>query len=196
MKHLRGIWGILIAVLVIFSVTLGAELFSANASTGPTSSGLNVLGEYGIANETSAVWGLNTTGNSAHWYSLSFTVNKGTNTITFSTPAKEKISLIIVQTKNISQTVYDLWQTAALFSYNTFTLTGVNTNLSSAYMYFGEPVNATSLNAKADKGITGYVMNQTLYDAQASYFGSSIQLNPITYISSAWGTTDQYETGE
>ena len=192
MKHLRGIWGILIAVLVIFSVTLGAELFSANASTGPTSSGLNVLGEYGIANETSAVWGLNVTGNSAHWYSLSFTVNKGTNTITFSTPAKEKISLIIVQTKNISQTVYDLWQTAALFSYNTFTLTGVNTNLSSAYMYFGEPVNATSLNAKADKGITGYVMNQTLYDAQASYFGSSIQLNPITYISSAWGSTEQF----
>lgn len=194
MKKIRGIWGIIIAVLVIVSVPLGAYVFSADASTGPTSAGLNTLSGYGIANETSAVWLLNESGHTAKWYSASFTVDKTTNSISFSTPSNVKISLVIVQTKNISQDVYDLLQNAALFTYSTLTLsgTGIHTNLTDAYMYFGEPVNATSTNAVADKGITDYAMNQTLFDAQASYFGSSVQLNPITYLASGFTSTPQY----
>lgn len=194
MKKIRGIWGIIIAVLVIVSVPLGAYVFSADASTGPTSAGLNTLSGYGIANETSAVWLLNESGHTAKWYSASFTVSKPTNSISFSTPSNVKISLVIVQTKNISQDVYDLLQNAALFTYSTLTLsgTGIHTNLTDAYMYFGEPVNATSTNAVADKGITDYAMNQSLYDAQASYFGSAVQLSPIPYLASSFTTTAQY----
>ena len=192
MKKLRGIWGIIIALLVVISVPLGAYVFSADASIGPSSAGLNTLAGVGIANETSAVWLLNESGNSAHWYQASFTVDKTTNSITITTPPKEKISTVIVQTKNISQDVYDELQNGALFTYSDLTITGVNTNLTSAYMYFGEPVNATSVNSIGDKGITDYAMNQTLFDAQASYFGSSVQLNPITYLASGFTSTPQY----
>ena len=193
MKKLRGIWGIIIAVLVVFSVIFGALIFSADASSGPASTGLNQLSGYGIANETSAVWGLNATGHTAHWYSLSFTVDKTTNSISITqTPAKEKISLIIIQTKNLSQSVYDLLQNGALFTYATFSLTGTNTNLTDAYMYFGSPVNATSDNARADKGITNYVMNQTLFDAQQSNFNTPVQLDMITYLASDFHTSAQY----
>ena len=192
MKRIRGIWGIIIALLVVLSVPLGAYVFSADASTGPSSAGLNTLPGYGLANETSAVWALNESAHSAHWYSLSFTADKATNSITFSTPANVRISLIIVQTKNVSQDVYNDLQNGLLFTYQTFSITGGHANLTDAYMYFGEPVNATSTNAIADKGITGYAMNQSLFDEQASYFGSSLQLSPIPYLASAFTSTAQY----
>ena len=192
MKKLRGIWGIIIAVLVVFSAIFGGLIFSADASSGPASTGLNQLSGFGIANETSAVWGLNATGHTAHWYSLAFTLDNKTNSVTFHTPAGEHISLIVVQTKNLSQEVYDLLQNGGLFTYETFSLTGTNTNLTDAYMYFGSPVNATSDNARADKGITNYVMNQTLFDAQQSNFNTPVQLDMITYLASDYKTTAQY----
>ena len=194
MKKLRGIWGIIIALLVVVSVPLGAYVFSADASVGPSSAGLNTLAGYGIANETSAVFLLNDSGSTVHWIQATFTVNKPGNSITITVPPKDKISQVIVQTKNISQDVYDLLQHGALFTYTELTITGaVNTNLTSAYMYFGVPINATSTNSIGDKGITDYAMTQPLYDEQASYFGSSIQLNPVTYMASSFSSTAQYQ---
>lgn len=191
-EKLRGIYGIAIALLVIVSVALGAYIFSADASTGPSSTGLNTLDGYGLANEASAVWALNDSGHQAHWYSLSFTVDKTTNSITFATPLNEKISLIIVQTKNVSQGVYHLLQNGLLFTYTTFSTTDLSGSLSDAYMYFGEPVNATSSNAIADKGITDYALNQSLFDEQASYFGNSVQLQILPYLASNFASTSQY----
>jgi hypothetical protein len=194
MRKLRSIYGVIVVLLVVVSVALGGYIFSADASTGPSTTGLNTLNGYGVVNETSAVWALNDSGKTATWYSLAFTKDASTNSITFSTPLGKDISVIIVQTKNISQDVYDLLQNGLLYSYATFSLSGTGKgNLTSANMYFGEPVNATSTNAVSDKGITDYALNQSLYNAQASYFGTAVQLQIMPYLASNFGSTPQYE---
>lgn len=190
MKKIKGIWGIVVALLVVFSTIFGAFTFGALANAEKNTTGLNELGNFTIPNEVSAVWGLN---ESSHtWYSLVFT--KGATSITFSTPLHQQINMILIQTKNLSQEAFHLLQNGLLFQYVGISLTGtgIHTNLSAAYMYFGTPINATGVSTVTDKGITDYAMNQTLYNSQVSNLGTGFQLNPIKYFASAISSTPQY----
>ncbi|MCL4332940.1 MAG: hypothetical protein M1162_05450, partial [Candidatus Thermoplasmatota archaeon] len=189
-KKLKGIWGDFHSLLVVFSTVFGAFTFGSLANAAKAQTGLNELGNYTIPNEVSAVWGLNSTSHT--WYDLTFT--KGATSITFATPLGQQINEILIQTKNMSQDAFHLLQNGLLYQYVGISLTGtkINTNLSDAYMYLGTAVNASGTTSATDKGITGYAMNQTLYNSQVSNLGTGFQLNPVKYFASDITSTAQY----
>lgn len=189
-KKIKGIWGILVVLLVVFSSVFGAFTFGSLANAAKSQTGLNELGNYTIPDEVSAVWGLNTT--SHDWYALTFT--KGATDITFSTPLHIQIGVILIQTKNLSQDAFNLLQRGLLYQYATVALTGtgIHTNLSSAYFYLGTPVNASGTTSVSDKGITSYSLNDTLYSSQVSNLGNAFQVNPIRYFASDITSKPQY----
>ena len=186
----KGIGAVIVALLVVFGAVFGVIILGSVASAGKTSQGLYDLSNYSINNEVSSVWGYNT---SAHtWNDLTFV--KGTSSITITTPLHQQITRILVLTQNASQDVYHLLQNGLLFTYSKLSIssTGGHANLSSAYMYFGTPVNDTGTTALSDKGISDYVVNQTLYGPSVDNFGHNVQLSAVPYFASSFAGSAQY----
>ena len=186
----KGIGAIIVALLVVFGAVFGVLVLSSVASAGKTSQGLYDLSNYTVNNEVSSVWGYNSTAHT--WHDLSFT--KGTSSITVTTPLGQQVTRVLILTQNASQDVYHLLQNGLLFSYSklSITSTGGHANLSSAYMYFGTQVNDTGTTSLGDKGVSDYVLNQTLYGPSVDNFGHNIQLSAIPYFASNFAGSPQY----
>lgn len=186
----KGIGAIIVTLLVVFGAIFGVLVLGSVASAGKTSQGLYDLQNYSINNEVTSVWGYNTSSHT--WYDLTFT--KGTSSITVTTPLHQQISKVEILTQNASQDVYHLLQNGLLFTYAklSITSTGGHSNLSSAYMYLGLPVNDTGTTALNDKGVSDYVVNQTLYGPSTNNFGHNVQLSVIPYFASNFAGSAQY----
>ncbi len=186
----RGTGAVIVALLVVFGAVFGVLILGSVASAGKTSQGLYDLSNYSINNEVSSVWGYNS---SAHtWYDLTFV--KGTSSITITTPLHQQITRILILTQNESQDVYHLLQNGLLFTYSKLAIssTGGHANLTAAYMYFGTEVNDTGTTALSDKGVSDYVVNQTLYGPSVDNFGHNIQISAVPYFASNFAASAQY----
>ena len=186
----KGVGAIIVSLLVVFGAIFGVLILSSVASAGKTSQGLYEMDNYTIANEVTSVWGFNSTSHT--WYDLSFT--KGTASITATTPLHQQISRVLILTQNESQNVQNDLQNGLLFTYTKLAIssTGGHANLSSAYMYFGLPVNDTGVTSLGDKGISDYLLNQTLYDSSVDNFGHNVQLPAIPFFASNFAGSAQY----
>ena len=165
---------LLVLVILFVAFVGGGLLVGATVAGQNSTSGLNTLSGYNAAGEVSDEWGLNASSHT--WYAATMTLNKATGQITGTFPAHIKISEIIVQTKNSSQSASKLYGNDLVFTYQTFSLPSGYGNLTSAYLYFGYPVNATGTTALSDKGITGFVYNLTLYSGSVNNFGQTVQV--------------------
>ena len=179
----------LAAILVVgllFVAFLGGGLIITSTDSGQQStSGLNTLSGYNVANEISSEWGLNYSSHT--FYLATLVLNKATGQVTATFPAHKDIGAVFILTKNGSQTAYDLYQKNLLYTYQTVGLTTGVYNLSAAYLYFGYAVNATGTTSASDKGVQGFSRNITLYGSSVNDLGqnllipgNSFQMSPPT----------------
>ena len=193
----KGIMKIALIVLVVFAFLTYGMVVQASNSGQSNIGGVNTFAHYNVANEVHEVFGYNI---SAHkWYVLSFTADKSTGALTVTIPSG--ISIIDVQTSNTSQDVYHLAQNNAFFSDANLkvaspTSSGSTFNgtikLDAAYMYMGQAVNSSAMSARADKGVTGYGINETLYSSNTNNLGSSVQIAPNNLLRTEPTGTAQY----
>ena len=188
----KGIGAIILALVVVFGAIFGILVLGSVASAGKTNQGLYSNSNYSIAHEISSAWGYNTSDHT--WYSLTFTVDKATHSVALVTPLHEQMNSILILTDNSSQDVYNLLQNGNLFTYSNIaiTTTGPKANLSDAFMYFGTPVNASSTTSQGDKGISDYLLNQTLYSSSVNELGHNLQLSGIPYFASLFTSMPAY----
>ena len=193
----------MVVLIVVFSavgmvVILGEIDNSSFNSTGAS----NITG-YGIAHEVTSVFGFNNT--AKQWYTATLVRTNGTSstpdkvaaTFTFARNATNVgINILLIQTKNSSQDVYNLLQHNALFG--TFNVTNTVTDSSKVHfnnagLLFGTAVNATATSAFSDKGIALSDYNFTLLSSTINNLGGkTVQLSALSMFASLPYATPQY----
>lgn len=182
----------ILVTIILFGATLAGGILITQTDNGQKStSGLNTLSGYNVAGEISSVWGLNSS--SSTWHAGVLTPDTATGALTVQFPANTVINEIVFLTNNASQEVYSgLYEHNLLFTYQTFSMTSGYGNLTSAYMYFGFPVNDSATTSLTDKGIAGFSYNATLYSTSTSNLGHTLLIPANAMQMSTPSSTPQY----
>ena len=170
----KGIGALLVVLIVILGGTGAIFVVGSMDQSAFNSTGASNIAGYGIAHEVTAVFGYNDTGKT--WYTATLTKTDGSGAtpdsvkavFTFARNATDVgINVLMIQTGNSSQDVYNLLQQNALFEVSgltsSTTITGVTEKISAAGLFFGQAVNATATSAFSDKGVTLSDYNFSLY---------------------------------
>ena len=180
--------GLVVLVLVILAPLAGGFLFQAQNGGQANTSGESTLAGYNVATEYHEGWGLN---QSSHtWTLLSATLSKSTGVVTLTVP--KGVTVIMIMTSNTSQTAEKLANKNAFFSYSDLKISNLKGSLSDAYMYFGTTINASGTTSAADKGITNFGVNETLYGPTVNNLGSTVQLPVNNVMRAIPSSTPQY----
>lgn len=180
--------GLVTAVLVVMAALAGGFIFQAQNAGQSNTSGESILAGYNIATEYHSEWGLNYSDHT--WTLLTSVLDKNTGVVNTTVP--KGISEIVLMTANTSQTAEKLADKNAFFTYTDIKIANLKGGLNDAYMYFGSYVNATGTTATADKGITDFGLNQTLYSSTVNNLGSTLELAVNNVMRSNPSSTPQY----
>ena len=188
MKY-RSVGAILLfLVLAIFMVASMGYVFSAQDQSAANTGGLNTASGYSVANEISAAWILQ----NHTYYAMTIVADKATGQVTLTAPLGVKGSVIYIQTDNSSQSAWKLLNQNDLYTYMQIGSSNLKGTITAAYMYFGSPVNDTGTTAVADKGITGYTVNTTMYSSSVNQLGKAVQIPADDMLFSLPSSTPQY----
>lgn len=170
----RGIGALLVALIVILSASGAIVLLGQMDTSQFNATGASNVAGYGIAHEVTSVFGFNDT--SKTWYTATLTKTDGSGAAPDSIKAvfsfarnatNVGIDVLMIQTGNSSQDVYNLLQQNILFGAfgltSSTTVTGITEKVSAAGLFFGKAVNATAVTAFSDKGVSLSDYNYSLY---------------------------------
>ena len=201
----KGMGALLVALIVILSATGAIALLGQIDDSQFSATGASNVTGYGIAHGVTAVFGYNDTAKT--WYTATITKTAGSGstsdkvTATFSIARNATnvgINVLMIQTGNSSQDVYNLLQQNILFgsfqlSAAATGVTGLINKVDYASLFFGTAVNATATTAFSDKGVMLSDYNFSLYSNTTNYLNNkTASLNALNMFASLPTAEPQY----
>ena len=175
-------WLVLItAILLVIVPTVGGLGFEMAISGGATNGQYHATAASGIDKTISAAYGWD---NAKSTY-VAGILTTGTSNVTITFAAGDAISFVWVFTNN------DTWDANALLSnatvYNQMNVkiaTTSQTNLTGAAFYMGVAVNSSALTAQGDKGVTNFLVDQTIYSSTVNKLNQVVELPVLQLLGS------------
>ena len=185
----RSLMGVVVLLVLVIFVTQGVGyIFGAQDASVNTTSGLNIATGYNVANEVSAVWGLQ----NSTWHAGVLTLDKSTGKVTVTFALDVHPSELVVQTTNASQSAWKLLNQNDLYTDMTFGHANMKGTVTSITMYFGTPVNDTGTTSVSDKGVRGSDVAIEMYGNSVNNLGKNVQVSPNDMLDSFPTNTPQY----
>lgn len=176
-------WLVLItAILLVIVPTVGGLGFEMAISGGATNGQYHATAASGIDKTISAAYGWD---NAKSTYVAGTLVTGTSDNVTITFAAGDAISFVWVFTNN------DTWDANALLSnatvYNQMNVkiaTTSQTNLTGAAFYMGVAVNSSALTAQGDKGVTNFLVDQTIYSSTVNKLNQVVELPVLQLLGS------------
>ena len=176
-------WLVLItAILLVIVPTVGGLGFEMAISGGATNGQYHATAASGIDKTISAAYGWD---NAKSTYVAGILTTGTSDSTTIAFPAGDAISFVWVFTNN------DTWDANALLSnatvYNQMNVkiaTTSQTNLTGAVFYMGVAVNSSALTAQGDKGVTNFLVDQTIYSSTVNKLNQVVELPVLQLLGS------------
>lgn len=176
-------WLVLItAILLVIVPTVGGLGFEMAISGGATNGQYHATAASGIDKTISAAYGWD---NAKSTYVAGTLVTGTSDNVTITFAAGDAISFVWVFTNN------DTWDANALLSnatvYNQMNVkiaTTSQTNLTGAAFYMGVAVNSSALTAQGDKGVSNFLVDQTIYSSTVNKLNQVVELPVLQLLGS------------
>ena len=176
-------WLVLItAILLVIVPTVGGLGFEMAISGGATNGQYHATAASGIDKTISAAYGWD---NAKSTYVTGNLTTGTSDDVTIAFPAGDAISFVWVFTNN------DTWDANALLSnatvYNQMNVkiaTTSQTNLTGAAFYMGVAVNSSALTAQGDKGVSNFLVDQTIYSSTVNKLNQVVELPVLQLLAS------------
>lgn len=172
-------------ILLIFAAVVGGFGFQM-AEAGGNSNGQLIAASGGIGHSVQQVFGWNPVSNQYIAGTIS-AINNDNITITF--PIGEKVTQIWVFTNNNSFNNLGLLTNSTIYNYANVKIvkTAHNAvNLSGVDLYMGHAVNSSVNSSYGDKGVSNYLVNETLYSSTVNNLGSAVELPVLQLLATSF----------
>lgn len=152
----------------------------------------NLTGTKSVTSMISSVWGWNGT----TWKSATMTVTPASYKVAAAFPGGFAPQEVLFITANSSFSNTHLLEDSLIFTTATVTITttgGAKALLNSAYAYIGTFHNSSSTNKQADKFITNFAVNSTLYQGSTNNLGQPVEYNVLDMFATPMYALPQYQ---
>lgn len=173
-------------ILLIFAAVVGGFGFQM-AEAGGNSNGQLIAANGGIGHGVQQVFGWDPVTN--EYIAGEISVDKlGYNQINITFPIGEKVTQIWVFTNNNSFNDLGLLTNSTIYNYANVKIvqTAHNAvNLSGVNMYMGHAVNSSVNSSYGDKGVSNFLINETLYSSTVNNLGNAVELPVLQLLASS-----------
>lgn len=172
-------------ILLIFAAVVGGFGFQM-AEAGGNTNGQLIKASGGIGNSTQQAFGWNPVSNE---YVAGFIYIGGADNVSISFPYGEKITQIWVFTGNNAYNDLGLLTNSTIYNYANVQIAktaGSPLNLSGVDLYLGHAVNSSVNSSYGDKGVSNFLVNETLYSSTVNNLGNAVELPVLQMLASSF----------
>ena len=176
-------WLVLItAILLVIVPTVGGLGFEMAISGGATNGQYHATAASGIGKTIQAAYGWD---NAKSTYVTGQISQQYSNNVTISFTAGDAISFVWIFTNNTTWDANALLSNATVYNQmNVKIAASSQTNLTGAAFYMGVAVNSSALTAQGDKGVTNFLVDQTIYSSTVNKLNQVVELPVLQLLGS------------